>query len=149
MERWKAGAKVRDELHLALSDAPFPEFERACLAYQRQRLKTTATPFERLEVRRRAAEDILTGAFGRDCTWAELKRAVRRVEQLGYTDVGRRVHVASLFAQCTGDFPEGARWARRLLDEAERRLRSVRKGHALRQEGLDEVARLRRMTGWT
>lgn len=148
MERWAAGARARGELHLALSDASFPDFERAFLSHQRERLRSAASPLERLEVRRRTAEDILTGAFSRTCTWKDLKRALQRIERLGYTDLGRRVHVASLFAQCTGDFPQGMKWARRLVDEAERRLRSVRKDHPLREEGLAELARIRRMTGW-
>jgi hypothetical protein len=147
-ERWAAGAKARGELHLTLSDASFPDFERAFLAHQRERLRAAASPLERLEVRRRTAEDILTGAFSRACTWSDFKRALQRVERLGYTDISRRVHVASLFAQCTGDFPQGVEWARRLLDDAERRLRSVRRNHPLRQEGLAELARVRRMTGW-
>lgn len=147
-ERWAAGAKARGELHLALSDASFLDFERAFLTHQRERLRTAASSVERLEVQRRTAEDILTGAFSRPCAWKDFKRALQRIERLGYTDIGRRVHVASLFAQSTGDFPQGTSWARRLVDEAERRLRLVRKSHPLRQEGLEELARIRRMTGW-
>jgi hypothetical protein len=148
MERWREGARARDQLLLSLSDAGFPDFERALLSHQKESLRSDVTARERLETKRRVAEDILTGAFGRECTWEDFQRAVRRVERLGYTDVGTRVHVASLLAQCTGDFPEGIRWAQRLLDEAERRLNALRKTHVLRKEGLEEVRRIRRMTGW-
>lgn len=147
-ERGLAGGQERDKLHMALSNASFAEFERAFLALGRKRLKIARGDSERLEVKRRTAEDILLGAYGRPCSWQEFQRALRRLERLGYTDALKRVEAASYFVLSVSSFPEQEHKAREMLDEAERRLRLVRKGHVIRKEGMRELKRLRKMTGW-
>ena len=147
-ERGLQGGLEIDKLHLALTDASFAEFERAFLDYERKRLQSARSEIERREVKRRIAESILLEAYGRRCSWKEFNRALQRIQRLGYTDVGKRAEVAVLFALSTGRFPEQVRKAQAMLDEAERRLRFVKKDHFLREEWMEEISRIRRMTGW-
>ncbi|MCP3104231.1 hypothetical protein LZ198_35745 [Myxococcus sp. K15C18031901] len=135
-------------LHLSLSKASFAEFERTFLAHQLSWLRAAKTPKERLTLKRRTAEDILLGAYGRDCTWKEFSRALRRTAKLGYDTVGRRAHVACLFAMTANQFPDQADRARRKLDEAERRVRLLRRDHPTRMEFLEEISHIRRMARW-
>jgi len=131
-----------------LSNASFVECERALLAHQKSWLRAAKTTKGRLTIKRRTAEDILLGAYGRECTWKEFSRALRRTEKLGYDTVGRRAHVACLFGMTANQFPDQADRARRKLDDAERRLRLLRRDNPTRMEFLEEISRIRRMARW-
>ncbi|RKG96576.1 hypothetical protein D7V97_35430 [Corallococcus sp. CA053C] len=147
-EREPIGALESGRLHLSLSKATFAEFERTFLEHQRSWLRKAKTPKEQLVIKRRTAEDILLGAYGRECTWAEFSRALRRTEKLGYDNPGRRAHIACLFALTVKQFPSQSERARRKLDEAERHLLFLRKAHPVRKENLKDIQRIRRMAGW-
>lgn len=147
-ERSQEGGLAIDRLYLSLTNAPFAKFERTFLDYERKELKNAISESERLEFRRRIAESILLGAVGRRCSWKEFNRALQRINRLGYTDVIKRCEVAAQFALSTGIFPEQASKARAMLDEAERRLRLVKKDNSLRKEWMKEIRRIRRMAGW-
>ncbi|CAM4539735.1 hypothetical protein [Myxococcus xanthus] len=143
-----AGLMESGRLHLTLSKASFAQFERTFLEHQRSWLRAAKAPTERLAIKRRTAEDILLGAYGRECTWKQFSRALRRTEKLGYDNVGRRAHVTCLFAMTANQFPDQADRARRKLDEAERRLLALRKDNPTRVEFLEEISRIRRMARW-
>ena len=143
-----AGLMESGRLHLTLSKASFELFERTFLEHQQAWLRAAKAPTERLAIQRRTAEDILLGAYGRECTWEQFSRALRRTERLGYENVGRRAHVACLFAMTANQFPDQADRARRKLDGAERRLRFLLKDYPTRTEFLEEISRIRRMTKW-
>jgi hypothetical protein len=147
-ERGLAGGLKIDKLFLTLADAPFSEFERAFLGYERKELQSIKSESERLELKRRIAESILLGTAGRRCSWGEFSRSLQRIQRLGYTDVIKRCEVAARFSLSIGIFPEQEGNARTMLDEAERRLRFVRKDSVLRKEWMKEIRRIRRMTGW-
>jgi hypothetical protein len=107
------------------------------------------TEFERRELRRRIAEALFTEAFGRDCPWPIFGRLLRRIHRLGYTDVERRYHVACLYAQWCRNHPEhDDRGARRLLDDAEKRIRRLPRGNQRREELLVSLSQLRARTGF-
>lgn len=146
--RVPAGQLESGRLHLSLSDATLAEFEHTFLEHQKNWLRQAKTARERLSIKRRTAEDILLGAYGRPCTWEEFSRALRRTEKLGYDNAGRRAHVACLFALSIKQFPAQATKARRLLDEAERHLLFMRKSHPVRKENISDIRRIRRMAGW-
>ncbi len=144
-----AGEVESGRLHLSLSNASFAEFERTFLVHQRQWLRETKSMQEAIAVKRRTAEDILLGAYGRQCTWEEFSRALRRSERLGYANAGRRAHVACLFALSIRQFPAQADRARRMLDAAERYLLFLPKKHHARRELIREIQLIRRMAGWS
>jgi len=148
LERDSRGGMEIDKLNVSLFNASFEECERAFLDYERKRLQSARGESERREVKRRVAERILAEAFARRCSWKDFSRALQRIQRLGYSDVGKRTEVAAHFALSTGKFPEQAGKARAMLDEAERRLKFVKKGHFLRKEWMAEIRRIRRMTGW-
>jgi hypothetical protein len=148
-KRMPAGEVESGRLHLSLSEASFADFERAFLAHQRQWLREARSPQEKTSIKRRTAEDILLGAYGRKCTWEEFNRALRRSERLGHTNPGRRAHVACLFALSIKQFPAQSTRARRMLDAAERRLLFLPKKHHIRREFIREIQRIRRMAGWS
>lgn len=144
-QRGRIMAQERDRAALALARAPFAEAEREWLALEKRLLRLAATDWERLEVQRGTAKDILNTAHGADVTAQQLTRAVRRVQRLGYTDLTMRVHVACLFVQMVPSFPRMARQAFAMLDDAERRLLRLRKRHYLRREGVQAIAHARKV----
>lgn len=123
--RWMEGARAIAELCVSLQDAPFEKYEREFLSLQRRLLAQDKTDWERMETRRRIAEEILLGAWGPDSSWKDFGRALRRIQRLGYTNVERRVHVAILFARWAIFHPEHLPAARRMLELAERHFQSV------------------------
>lgn len=107
------------------------------------------TDFERREVRRRIAETLFTQAFAQSCPWPLFGRALRRIRRLGYSNIERRYHVASLYAQWCREHPEhDDREARRLLKEAERRIHHLPRGHRQHEPLLKQLADLRARTGF-
>lgn len=145
-ERGRVVAQARDRAFMALKDATFEEAERVYLELEKRLLREVAvTPWERLEVKRAIAKDIFSFAHGADITREQLARSLRRVERLGYSDLWSRVFVANLFVQMVPSFPEKARQAFAMLEDAERRLLRVRKGHPSRKDGLRAVAYARKV----
>jgi hypothetical protein len=123
----------------------FEEAEREYLKLEKRLLReAAATNWEQREVQRAIAKDIFAFAYGSDVTWPQVARALRRVERRGYSDLWTRAFVANLFVQMVPSFPDKARRAFALLEEAERRLLRVRKGHASRREGLRAIASARK-----
>lgn len=121
--RWLEGAKAISTLYLALSQAPFEQYEREFLGLQRRILATPAmTEWERQETRRRIAEEILLGAWSLNSPWEDFGRALRRIQRLGYSNTERRFHVALLFGRWAKLHPEHLHAAGRMLDVAEHHL---------------------------
>ncbi|PTL80442.1 hypothetical protein [Vitiosangium sp. GDMCC 1.1324] len=139
-----------DQLLVTTFESSFEELEPRFAALERRLLRSVVkTEFEQREVRRRIAEALFTEAFGRNCPWPVFGCTLRRIQRLGYTDVERRYHVACLYAQWCGEHPEhDAREARRLLDEAERRIRRLPRGNTRREELLARLLALRARTGF-
>lgn len=121
--RWLEGAKAISTLYLALSQAPFEQYEREFLGLQRKLLANPAmTEWERNETRRRIAEEILLGAGSLNSPWEDFGRALRRIQRLGYSNTDRRFHVSLLFARWARLHPEHLPAASRMLDAAEQHL---------------------------
>jgi hypothetical protein len=70
----------------------------------------------------------------------EFGPALRRVQRLGFSNLAMRFHIACLYVQSLHLFPERAPEAWALLDDTRRRLLRLRRGHFLRQEGLEALA---------
>lgn len=144
-ERGRLIAQARDRTFLALKHATFDEAEQAYLALEKELLREAAvTSWERRDVKRAIAKDIFSFAHGSEVTWPQVARSLRRLERLGYPDLWTRVHVAHLFMQMVPSFPDKARRALTLLEEAERRVLRVRKGHPSRKDGLRAIAHARK-----
>lgn len=123
--RWLEGADALAHLYVSLLEAPYARYEREFLAMQRRLLSTCETPWERLETRRRIAEELLMGAYSRGSPWSDFGRALKRIRRLGYSNVERRVHVAILFARWSTLHREHMPAAWRLLDVAERHFQAA------------------------
>ncbi len=137
------------QLIVATTRDAFEDLEPRFKALEKQWLASATSRFERLEIRRRIAETLYTEAFGNNCPWPVFGRALRRIQRLGYTDVERRYHVAALYALWCRTHPEhDSRQARRLLDEAERRILRLPKEHFRRKELLARLPGLRARTGF-
>jgi hypothetical protein len=132
----------------ATSNDSFEQLEPKFTALQRRLLASATSDFERLEIRRRIAEELVNAAFGLNCPWPVFGQALRRIQRLGYTDVERRYHIAALFALWSKAHPERAADARRMLDEAEQRLLRLPRTHLYRRELLEQLAGLRERTGF-
>lgn len=131
---------------MAMRNAPFEEAERAYLELERRLLReAVVTSSERQQVKRLIAKDIFGFAYGSDITREQLTRSLRRVERVGYSDLWMRVLVANLLVQMVPSFPEKARRAFSMLEDAERRLLRLRKRDPLRKDGLRAVAHARKV----
>src|SRR5690348_1795703 len=74
-ERWLEGAEELARLFVALRHAPYEQYEREFLALQRRMLTKDKTDWEKRETRRRIAEELLLGAYGRNVPWSDFGRA--------------------------------------------------------------------------
>ncbi len=138
-------AQARDHAFMALRNASFDEAERGYLTLEKQLLRAATTDRERQAVKRAIAKDIFRFAHGSDITREQLARSLRRIQRLGYADLWTRVFVANLFVQMVPSFPDKAPQAFAMLEEAERRVLRVRKGHPSRKDGLRAIAHARKV----
>jgi len=119
-KRWMEGADELARLYVSLRHATYEQYEQEFLALQRKMLARDKTDWERQETRRRIAEELLLGAYGRNASWPEFGRALRRIHRLGYSSLERRMHVAVLFARWAQSNPSHLPAAQRLVALTER-----------------------------
>lgn len=112
-------AREIGKLYVSLRDRSFEEFEQAMLDFEARSI-ADASDLESLEMKRRIAEEILMGAYVRNVEWPQFSRSLDRIHALGYSNVGRQVHVACLFARWAHSKREHQLKAREGLLEAER-----------------------------
>jgi len=146
-ERSLAHGQEKDQLLVMLlkRKAPYEEIKHALLNLERRWLREATTETERQQTRRGIAEDILSEAFAFSMPWAEFGRWLRRVQQLGFSNLALRVHIACMFVQSLHLFPLKAREAWDLLEDAEKRVLRLRRKHPLRKEHLDALAHAKKV----
>ena len=110
-------------------------------------LREARTERERQRIQCGIAEDLLTLAYSFNRPWAEFGKWLRRVQRLGFSNLALRVHIASLFVLSLQRFPRRAREAWRLLADAERRVRCLRRNDPLRAEHLESIAQAKAVAG--
>lgn len=143
-------AHAFDELVVKTFDDSYAELEPKFKTLERRLLSVEDSVFGRREIRRRIAETLFTQAFAHNCPWPVFGPTLRRIQRLGYSDVERRYHVAALYALWSQRHPEhDSREARALLDEAERRILRLPRGHIYRVELLEALQGLRARTGFS
>jgi hypothetical protein len=143
---WQNVIKERHELLMSMSkdkDSPFETAEREYLALQNKLLEGARTNWERRHIKRLIAQDILNEADSRACRWEEFSRALRRMQRLGYMDADARLHAACLTVWASLRFRDKEPLAWAMMDDAERRLRRIRRGHFRREEGLETIASIK------
>jgi hypothetical protein len=132
-------------LKLIEAKAPYEECKRELLKLEKRWLQRARTPTQHLAVQRIIASTLLTEAYGANMPWSEFGRWLRRIQRLGFEDLGMRVHVACLYVQSLHLFPRQAREAWDMLEDAERRAVRLRRERPLRQEHLDAIAHARKV----
>jgi hypothetical protein len=148
-QRWLDISLQLGRLMAAVTHDAFEELEPKFKALEKRLLASTSSRFEHLEIRRRIAEELFNQAFGNNCPWPIFGRTLRRIQRLGYSNIDRRYHIAALYALwCQRNPGHDDRQARRMLDEAERRLLYLPRGHISRTELLGRLADLRARTGF-
>lgn len=134
---------------VAATDAPFEELQATLRVFEKRMLAAASSERQRREIRRRIAENLFTEAFGRSAAWSVFGPTLKRIHRLGYSNVERRYHVACLYALWCREHPEhDDHEARRMLDEAERRILRLPRGHLQRQELLAHLAGARARSGF-
>lgn len=137
-----------DVVYLALlkSRAPYEQCQRELQKLEKYWLRRARTEAQRLSVRRAVASTLLTEAYGSKRPWKDFGAALRRLQRLGFADLGMRVHVACLSVQSAHLYPEdSARAAWALWDEAERGVRRIRRDSPLREEHQEALAHARKV----
>ena len=127
-------------LELLKAKAPYEQCKRELLMLEKRWVQIAKTPSQRLAVQRIIASTILTEAYGERMPWKEFGRWLRRIQNLGFRDLGMRVHVTCLYVQALDLFPRQAREAWALLEDTERRVRRLRRENALRKEHMESIA---------
>ncbi|HEX5754339.1 MAG TPA: hypothetical protein VFZ09_49610 [Archangium sp.] len=140
-ERSPSFGREIDLLFLALIEAkaPYEDYRRELLKLEKRWLQRTKTPTQRLAVQQTIAKTILTEAYGSRLAWKEFGRWLRRLQQLGFRDLGMRVHVICLYVQALHLFPRQAREAWAMLEDTERRVRRLSRQNPLRKEHLEAI----------
>jgi hypothetical protein len=138
-------ARAIDQLIVSSFNDSYSELESKCRTLERKLLlMVVRTVTERREIKRRIAEILFTEAFAREVAWPEFRRALWRIQRLGYSHVERRYHVASLYSQWCHEHPgHDASGGRQLLDEAERSIQRLPRRSRTRVGLLKELAKLR------
>jgi len=132
-------------LELLKTKAPYEQCKRELLKLEKRWVLIAKTPSQRLAVQRIIASTILTEAYGERMPWKEFGRWLRRLQQLGFRDLGMRVHVACLYVQSLHLFPRQAREAWAMLEDTERRVRRLRRGNPLREEHMESIAHAKKV----
>jgi hypothetical protein len=132
-------------LELLKAKAPYEHCKRELLKLEKRWVQIAKTPSQRLAVQRIIASTILTEAYGERMPWKEFGRWLRRLQQLGFRDLGMRVHVTCLYVQALHLFPRQAREAWEMLEDTERRVRRLRRENSLREEHLEAIAHAKKV----
>ncbi|WP_309894016.1 hypothetical protein [Archangium sp.] len=132
-------------LNLMKADVPYEEYKREFLKLEKHWLQRAKTPNQRLAVQRIIASTLLTEAYGARLPWKEFGPWLRRIQRLGFADLGMRVHVSCLYVQSLHHFPRQAREAWNMLDDAERRALRLRRGRPLREEHMQSIAHTKKV----
>lgn len=127
------------------SDAPYEQCRRELLKLEKRWLQKAKTPAQRLAVQRIITKTILTEAFGFGMPWKEFGRWLRRIQNLGFRDLGMRVHVTCLYVQALDLFPRQAREAWEMLEDTERRVCRLRRENPLRKEHREAIAHAKKV----
>jgi hypothetical protein len=146
-ERSPSFGREIDLLFLGLIEAkaPYEDYERELLKLEKRWIQRAKTPAQRLAVQQTIAKTILTEAYGGGLPWKEFGRWLRRLQRLGFRDLGMRVHVTCLYVQALHLFPRQARKAWALLEDTERRVRRLRRENPLREEHLEAIAHAKKV----
>jgi len=141
---WRRVAMEFDKLSVALLQnvsASFAEGNREYLALQKELLREAGTEWERRHLRRLVAHHILSFAHFRARTWVEYQRALLRVRRLGYPSLEYRMHAACETLEWAADRdPTKAPLGWAMVEDAERRLRRMRRGNQVRKQALAAIA---------
>ena len=141
---WRRVAMEFDKLSVALLQnvsASFAEGNREYLALQKRLLREAGTEWERRHIRRLVAHHILSFAHFRARTWVEYHGALLRVRRLGYPSLEYRMHAACETLEWAADRdPTKAPLGWAMVEDAERRLRRMRRGNQVRKQALAAIA---------
>lgn len=144
-ERFMGWARERDRLMLELRHASIPEKVQAYKQLEKRILKEASTAFEKQEMRRRIAEDLLMATMAGP--WRGFSPYLRRMERLGYSSMDCRLLVCAWTAQASKGSIAGARKAAALIADFERRLRGRKLHPGLREQIAMTLARARKAAG--
>jgi hypothetical protein len=146
-ERSRAFSEELDLRYLELlkAKAPYEQCTRELLNLEKRWLRQAKTLSQRLAVQRIIASTLLTEAYSRRMPWREFGRWLRRLEHLGFPDLGSRVHAVCLYIQALSLFPRRARGAWEMFEDMERRVRRLRQNNPLREEHLEAIAHARKV----
>lgn len=144
---WRQVAMKFDKLNVALLQnvsASFAQGNQEYLALQEKLLREARTEWEGRHIRRLVAHNLQSFAHFRARTWVEYQRALLRVRRLGYPSLEYRMHAACETLEWAADrdpirAPLG--WA--MVEDAERRLRCLRRGSLVRKQALAAIASVR------
>jgi hypothetical protein len=132
-------------LELIEARAPYEDYKRELLKLEKRWIQRAKTSTQRLAVQQTLTKTILTEAYGGRLPWKEFGRWLRRLQQLGFRDLGMRVHVTCLYVQALHLFPRQAREAWAMLEDTERRVRRLRRDNPLREEHLEAIAHAKKV----
>lgn len=144
---WQQVAMDFDKLNVTLlqNDAASLEMgEREYLAFQKKLLRQANDELESQHIRRLVAHSILRLAHSMARTWTEYRKALRRVQRLGYLNVDYQSRAANFTLLWTTDNdPTRAALGWAMVEDAERRLLRMRRGNPTRKQALTAIANVK------
>lgn len=135
-----------DRLTVALlqnASASFSQGRDEYLAYQKRLLREAETERERRHIRQLVAHFIL-GFAHRARAWEEFQSALLRVRRMGHLSLEYRMHAACETLEWAADHdPTKAPLGWAMVEDAERRLRRLRRRNHVRKQALAAIDSVR------
>jgi hypothetical protein len=142
---WRTLAREKDYLLFLLgySKASYETIALTLRDFERRFLSEAQKPAERLHLQRLISSDMLVHAYGDARPWKDFAPPLRRLQRLGFPNLQTHILVACLYVQSLALFPERAREAFAMLDDAERRVKRMRGKRHIQQQHLDGIMHAR------
>ena len=126
-------AKRLDKFRVRSFDMNLTDLRRGLTNLEKELLLLTKASRERGEIRRRVAELYLDASLERRAPWKAIRLALSTLDKAGYSDVDRRVHAAMLLGKYAADVRVAQAEAITRLNDALRRLKSLKRNNVYRQ----------------
>ena len=126
-------ARAFDELELNISIMELRQVQMVLSQLERQLVSITKGAGERRELHRRTVERYANECLERRAPWSTTYRAIRLLDQAGYTIVDRRIHLAILLGMYAAKLPIARNVAFARIADATWRLRKLPRGNRYRR----------------
>jgi hypothetical protein len=126
-------ARAFDQLQLVVPTLNLGHVQLCLFQLERQLVVLTKGAWERRELHRRVIERYANECLERRAPWGTTRRAIRQLEEAGYTNIDRRVHLAILLGMYALEISPARELGLTRLGDTMWRLRKLRRANRYRR----------------